>query len=173
MHLAAVLWIYKNSGYPKIQFPYLPCLLLLSDICLYLSTLFLFVYRVNCVHQKKRLVKKSDWKAGNASTDQLLDSITLTCLNSTGYDVDLSEYICTPACIRPYNTTELYPDWSNTVSPPEMGDTVKYRCNGSQIVSKADFEVGTDRSALKDDVSVTCTFTGKYEPGNVLQCIAL
>ena len=128
------------------------------NICLYLSSF----YRVNCVHGKKRLVKKSDWKAGNAST-AILDSITLTCLNSTGYDVDLSDYICTPACVRPYNTTELYPDWPNTETP-ELGDTVKYRCNGSQIVSKADFEVGTDRNALKNDVFVTCTYSGKYEP---------
>ena len=106
-------------------------------------------------------MKKSDWIAGNAST---IDSITLTCLNSTEYDVDLSEYICTPACVRPYNTAELVPEWTDTAQP-ELGDTVNYRCNGSQIVSKADFEVGTDRNALKDYVSVTCAYTGRYEPG--------
>ena len=127
-----------------------------------MSSFCSFVYSVSCVHAKKRLVKKSDWIAGNTSA-VLLDSLVLTCLNTTEYDIDISDYICTPPCITPYNTSQLYPTWSDTARP-ELGDTVKYRCNGSQIVSKADFELG-NKEGPSDEVSVTCTFTGQYQPG--------
>ena len=75
----------------------------------------------------------------------------------------MAEYICTPACFRPYNTTQLYPLWTDTALP-ELGDTVKYRCNGSEIVSKTDFENGNKKGPSQEK-SVTCTFTGQYEPG--------
>ena len=84
--------------------------------------------RVECIHPKKRLVLRSQSRSVNTSA--LFDSVSLTCLNTTKYDDQIKDYVCSPSCRIP--TTGNYigndmiiHDWPSNVTKPELDDVGK------------------------------------------------
>ena len=78
--------------------------------------------RVECIHPKKRLVLRSQSRSVNTSA--VFDSVPLTCLNTTKYDDQIKDYVCSPTCRIPTGNGNpmIVHDWPSNVTKPELDE---------------------------------------------------
>ena len=52
---------------------------------------------------------------------KLRNAVLFKCLNTTDYDIDIRDYMCTPSCRIPTENELIVHDWPSNITRPELG----------------------------------------------------
>ena len=79
-----------------------------------------FTVEYACKFPNKKIVKKSELKAGNSNN--LADTLTTTCQVNGTYDVNVEDYDCTKPCPFPSLSEPdiMKHDWTSNTTKPEI-----------------------------------------------------
>jgi hypothetical protein len=173
LHCASLCFTVLHCA--SLCFTVLHCVSLCVTVCRCVSLCFKsshVLFRVKCANTKKSIVRRSEWRTGNESA--LLENESFVCLNTTNYDKDIADYMCTPQCPKPdmvltdlarKNMDQIDNNWADNATYPQVGDQATFFCqNKYNIVSLAHFTTGEDGKDMAN-LTATCTMSGKYDFG--------
>ena len=85
-----------------------------------------FTVEYACKFPNKKIVKKSELKAGNSNN--LADTLTTTCQVNGTYDVNVEDYDCTKPCPFPSLSEPdiMMHDWTSNTTKPEIHQEITY-----------------------------------------------